>query len=216
MSGGSRHGQRRLAPPAHRPSGGAADAERLTTLLEPVVRALDMDLEGIKVVAAGRRRLVRIVVDADGGVSLDDIALASRELSAKLDKAEAMGEQPYTLEVSSPGVDRPLTQPRHWRRAVGRLVKVQLAGNGGTAGEVAAEGAADDGPVLEGRVAGTSEHGVTLEVAGAPQEYRYAELGPARVQIEFGHLDAGQDDDDLAEEDLDGAASAREEGSDGH
>jgi ribosome maturation factor RimP len=191
-------------------------------LLEPVVRALDMDLEGIKVVAAGRRRLLRVVVDADGGVSLDDIALASRELSAKLDAAEAMGEQPYTLEVSSPGVDRPLTQPRHWRRAAGRLVKVQLAGNGGAAGAPAArdpaddgpvvEGTLDDGPVVEGRVAGTSEHGVTLEVAGEPHEYSYGELGPARVQVEFGHFEAGQDDDDLAEEDLDGAASAREGG----
>jgi ribosome maturation factor RimP len=221
MSGGSRHGQRRLAQPAqHRSSGGAADAQRLTTLLEPVVRALDMDLEGIKVVAAGRRRLLRVVVDADGGVSLDDIALASRELSAKLDKAEAMGEQPYTLEVSSPGVDRPLTQPRHWRRAVGRLVKVQLAENGAAGAaadeDAVAEGATFDGPVVEGRVAGTSEHGVTLEVAGEPREYRYAELGPARVQVEFGHFDAGQDDDDLAEDDLDGAEGAREEGSDGH
>jgi ribosome maturation factor RimP len=64
-------------------------------------------------------------------------------------------------------------------------------------------------------VAGTSDHGVTLEVAGEPREYRYTELGLARVQVEFGHFDAGQDDDDLAE-DLDGAASAREEESDGH
>ena len=57
------------------------DADRLTRLLEPVVHALDMDLEGIRVTAAGRRRILRVVVDADGGVSLDDIALASRELS---------------------------------------------------------------------------------------------------------------------------------------
>ncbi len=82
---------------------------------------MNMDLEGIRVTAAGRRQVLRVVVDADGGVSLDDIALASRELSVKLDNSAEMGEQPYTLEVSSPGVDRPLTQPRHWRRAIGRL-----------------------------------------------------------------------------------------------
>ena len=83
-----------------------------------------MDLESVRVGSAGRRRLLRVVVDADGGVALDDIALISRDLSARLDETGAMGETAYTLEVSSPGVDRPLTQPRHWRRAVGRLVRV--------------------------------------------------------------------------------------------
>ncbi len=209
---GSRHGQRRLGQPAEqRPGGSAPDAARLTVLLEPVIRALDMDLEGIKVVAAGRRRLLRIVVDADGGVSLDDIALASRELSAKLDAAAAMGEQPYTLEVTSPGIDRPLTERRHWRRATGRLVKAPLTGQQGNG----------DAGCIEGRVAGTSEHGVTLEVAGKLREFRYAELGPARVQVEFGRLDPGQDDepardDESAGDDADGAAGPREERSDGH
>ena len=89
-----------------------------------------MDLEGVRVTSAGRRRLLRVVVDADGGVSLDDIEQVSRELSAVLDQAAAMGEAPYTLEVSSPGVDRPLTEPRHWRRAVGRLVTAPLAPHG--------------------------------------------------------------------------------------
>ena len=80
-----------------------------------------MDLEGIRITAAGRRRVLRLVVDGDGGVSLDVIALASRELSAVLDDSEVMGDVPYILEVSSPGVDRPLTERRHWRRAIGRL-----------------------------------------------------------------------------------------------
>src|SRR6202042_1566784 len=125
MHGGSRHGSRgqvkaqgRQAPgkPARpprppRPAVPLPDADRLTRLLEPVVHALDLDLESVRVSAAGRRRLLRVVVDADGGVSLDTIALASRELSARLDQAIEMGELPYTLEVSSPGVDRPLTEP---------------------------------------------------------------------------------------------------------
>ena len=117
---------------APRPGGRhSADPAELERLLEPIVRAAGMDLESVRVGSAGRRRLLRVIVDADGGVSLDDIALVSREVSARLDATGAMGEAPYTLEVSSPGVDRPLTLPRHWRRAVGRLVRVPLAGDNG-------------------------------------------------------------------------------------
>jgi ribosome maturation factor RimP len=164
--------------------GPAPDPERLKRLLEPVVHALGMDLEGIRVTSAGRRRILRVVVDADGGVSLDDIAIASRELSVRLDSTpemgDAMGEQPYTLEVSSPGVDRPLTQPRHWRRAIGRLVVAPLTGNGAA--------------TAEGRIAGTDESGVTLEHAGEARAFSYADLGPGRVQVEFGHFDVVEEE----------------------
>jgi ribosome maturation factor RimP len=85
-------------------------------VIEPVLHAMDIDLEAVKIARAGRRRVLRVIVDADGGVSLDDIAEVSRELSARLDAKDAMGDGPHTLEVSSPGVDRSLTQPRHWRR----------------------------------------------------------------------------------------------------
>src|SRR6201999_2994208 len=97
------------------------DTDQVAAVATPVVHALGMDLEAVKVTSAGRRRLLRIVVDSDRGVSLDDAALASREISAKLGASDVMGDMPYTLEVSSPGVDRPLTQPRHWQRALGRL-----------------------------------------------------------------------------------------------
>jgi ribosome maturation factor RimP len=174
------------------------DADRLSRLLEPVVHALGMDLESIRVTGAGRRRLLRVIVDADGGVSLDTIALASREMSARLDGATEMGDLPYTLEVSSPGVDRPLTQPRHWRRAIGRLVVVPLTG----------EAAAHDGneaASVQGRIAGSSNNGVTLDCDGELREYSYAELGPGRVQVEFGHLEPDEDeepfDEDQGEED---------------
>jgi ribosome maturation factor RimP len=193
----ARDGQGRAA----RPAPPLPDADRLTQLLEPVVHALDLDLESLRVSAAGRRRLLRVVVDADGGVSLDTMALASRELSARLDGAVEMGEQPYTLEVSSPGVDRPLTEPRHWRRAIGRLVVVSLTGQNG---QHAGNGA---GPA-EGRIAAAGDHGVTLDCDGVLHEYGYADLGPGRVQVEFGRLEPDEDElaaelsgDDLAEED---------------
>jgi ribosome maturation factor RimP len=204
MHGGSRRGShpranekangRGTGPRAAQP-GPAPDADRLVRLLEPVVHAMNMDLEGIRVTAAGRRRVLRVVVDADGGVSLDDIAVASRELSVKLDNSAEMGEQPYTLEVSSPGVDRPLTQPRHWRRAAGRLVVAPLKTH--AAGHQNGNGAA----LAEGRIVGSSERGVTLEHDGVARDYQYAELGPGRIQVEFGHFDDSAGDDDLGEED---------------
>src|SRR5262252_5353991 len=169
--------------PGRTRTGGRPDLDpaKLEALLEPIVRAAGLDLESVKIGSAGRRRLLRVVVDADGGVSLDDIALVSREASIRLDDTGAMGEAPYTLEVSSPGVDRPLTQRRHWRRAVGRLVRVPLAGSGDP--DPAAGGRA---AAVEGRVIAAGDNGIVLEVDGEHLEFGYAEMGPGRVQVEFG------------------------------
>jgi ribosome maturation factor RimP len=194
MQGNSRHGSSRA--PSRAPSRGAADAERIVGLLEPAVAAMGMDLEDVKITAAGRRRLLRIVVDADGGVSLDDMALVSRELSATLDRAAAMGEASYTLEVSSPGVNRPLTEPKHWRRAVGRVVSAPLRSQPGTSATAPAA-------TVTGRVAGADSSGVRIDVDGASREFGYSELGPGRIQIEFAPLD-GYADDGADEEGPDG------------
>jgi ribosome maturation factor RimP len=182
MHGNSRHGSLRSAP-----RGGSPDAERIASLLEPAVAAMGMDLESVRIASAGRRRLLRVVVDADGGVTLDDIALVSRELSATLDRSAAMGETSYTLEVSSPGVDRPLTEPKHWRRAVGRLVTVPLRSQAHSA-----PGALADPQAVTGRITGTDARGVLLDVAGESREFGYSELGPGRIQIEFAPLGEGE------------------------
>jgi ribosome maturation factor RimP len=170
---------------------GPADAEQLTRLLQPVVTAAGMDLENIRITATGRRRLLRVTVDADNGVSLDDITLISRTLSAELDAIGAMGETPYTLEVSSPGADRPLTEPRHWRRAAGRLVRAPLRTRSQSATETAGH-ARTAGPArtrtVEGRVLAATEDAVTLDVAGERREFGYAELGPGKILLEFGHF----------------------------
>jgi ribosome maturation factor RimP len=151
---------------------GRADEGRIADAIRPVVHASGMDLESVRVSAAGRRRLLRVVVDSDRGVSLDDAAAVSREISLVLDKSGVMGDYPYTLEVSSPGVDRPLTQPRHWRRAAGRLVTVKVA----EAGEVT------------GRVVSADADEVVLDIDGARQRFGYPRLGPGAIQIEFGRL----------------------------
>ncbi len=189
MHGSSRHSAPRLAasggPPA---AAGPAAAQELITLLEPVVGSMGMDLENVRITATGRRRLLRVIVDADGGVNLDDITRVSRALSAELDATGAMGETPYTLEVTSPGVDRPLTEPRHWRRAAGRLIRVPLTARS----QFVTDGRGRAGTV-EGRVLAASDHAVVLEVAGEQREYGYAELGPGKIVLEFGRAATGAD-----------------------
>lgn len=161
---------------------GTAQRERLTALVEQVVTAAGLDLEDVTVSPAGRRSVVRVVVDAEHGVSLDEVAEASRELSAALDEDEGiMGAAPYVLEVTSPGVDRPLTQPRHWRRAVGRLVRVPVVDPSEPSGTT---------EMVEGRVVRADDGGVVLAVDGQQREYRHGVLGQGRVQVEFTHPDA--------------------------
>lgn len=136
--------------------------------MEPLL-ALGLDLEAVDLTPAGKRRLLRVAVDKDGGVDLDDVAAATREISRLLDETDVMGEQPYTLEVSSPGVDRPLTLPRHWRRNIGRLVTVTVR----------------DGKTLTGRVAAADEDGADLDVDGTPQRVGLSDVTKAKVQIEL-------------------------------
>jgi ribosome maturation factor RimP len=193
MPGGSRHAPkprgaaeggrspqtapRRTVKAAAAASAAPVDETRIADVIRPVIAAAGMDLESVRVSAAGRRRLLRVVVDSDRGVSLDDAAEVSRELSAALDTVALMGDFPYTLEVSSPGVDRPLTDHRHWRRAVGRLVQVTVTDSDGARS-------------VSGRVAAADAEGVTLDVEGDPKTRRrfpHALLGPGAIQVEFGH-----------------------------
>ena len=143
--------------------------QRVRDALVPVVAEAGYDLEDVSLTAAGRRSVVRVVVDRDGGVDLDAVAEISRIVSDALDGAEVMGAAPYVLEVTSPGIDRPLTEPRHWRRATGRLVRVSVA---------------DKGPVT-GRVSEADDNKVTLDVDGDARAFAYPDLGPGHVQVEF-------------------------------
>lgn len=141
----------------------------LEDLLVPVTEAHGLDLEDVSASPVGRRSLLRVVVDKDGGVTLDEIADLTRAVSAKLDHAEAMEDLPYTLEVTSPGVDRPLTLPRHWRRNADRLVEVQPT----------------EGASVIGRIVAADDAGVQLLVDGEQRRVAYAEVDRARIQVEF-------------------------------
>jgi ribosome maturation factor RimP len=152
----------------------AVSRQRVRDALEPVVAGAGYDLEDVSITAAGRRSVVRVIVDRDGGLDLDAVADISRVISDALDGDAVMGDSPYTLEVSSPGVDRPLTQPRHWRRAVGRLVQAAVT----------------DGGAVTGRVRSADDAGVTFDVDGAERVVSYADIGPGHVQVEFSRQEA--------------------------
>lgn len=189
--GGSAHrGRADAAAPTGGPAAQAGarrsrdeTAAELSRLLTPAVAEAGFDLEAVEVRPAGRRRLVKIVVDGDDGVSLDDVADLSHAASELLDASDVMGAAPYVLEVTSPGVDRPLTEARHWRRAAGRLVEVPVDG--------------EEGGRIEGRVVSAGEDAVVIDVVPAKKqakgrpvkvvrrEFALADLGPGHVQVEF-------------------------------
>jgi ribosome maturation factor RimP len=174
--------------PARAPARGAGLTtlrDRLIEVIAPVTDQAGFDLERVTVSRVGRRHSVQVIVDRDGGIGLDAIADVSRAVSEALDAAEAAGAAAvpgeYVLEVSSPGVDRPLTEPRHWRRNIGRLVTVRVA----------------DGQSVTGRIAATTTDAVVLEVDDTTRELPYPQLGPGRVQVELrppGGDDEGEGD----------------------
>jgi ribosome maturation factor RimP len=182
---------------------------QIRSIVEPVVNRRGFDLEDLTVSRAGRRHVVRVTVDADGGVTHDELSDLSRDVSAGLDAVESGRDGQrggeliagsYTLEVSSPGVDRPLTLPRHWRRNVGRLVRVSVGGT-----------------TLTARIASADEAGVTFTVDGQTRTVAHPELGPGRVQVEFnrpGGVPSAEDEDwELPGDDGDPELTGEEDGS---
>jgi ribosome maturation factor RimP len=143
--------------------------DQLGSLLDPVVNECGFDLDHVEVSAAGRRRLVRVLIDSDAGVTLDDVATVTRAISQAMDTHRAMGEASYTLEVSSRGIDRPLTLPRHWRRNLGRLVSVVKV----------------DGGTSTGRIVRSDLSSATIDVDGGEEIIDFADVKKAQIQVEF-------------------------------
>ena len=152
-------------------AGPGATEARIDDAIAQPLRDLGFDIEAIELTPAGKRRVLRIAVDKDGGITLDDVAEATRAINDVLDdeSTDVMGQLPYTLEVTSRGVDRPLTLPRHWRRNADRLVKVTLV----------------EGGAVTGRIGASDEEQVTLDVDGEEHSIRYTDVEKALVQIEF-------------------------------
>ena len=162
-----------------------SQVERLRALTGPAVESAGLVLEELTVTPVGRRRLLRITVDLPedvrGGVPVDAVATASQAISTALDDSDVMGQTPYVLEVSSPGIDRPLVEPRHWKRARGRLVQVRLT----------------DGEHLQGRLNQVGADGVVV----GDTSLAWSRLRSGRVEVEFGRSpDDEPADDDLADD----------------
>jgi ribosome maturation factor RimP len=173
------------------PAMSASQAKALRSLAEPIVAGLDCDLEDVVIRQAGKRRLVRIVVDHHtGGLTLDLVASISRDISRVLEDSTVLGNSAYVLEVTSPGVDRPLTLPRHWTRAVGRLVQVTPT----------------SGDTIEGRVLSADATQAVLDVDGTEKPVEYSDVVRAVVQVEFTRIDQVELDElDEVDADADGS-----------
>lgn len=142
-----------------------ASTERLQAIIDPLLAELGFDLESVAMLNPQNRRVLSIVIDGDGGVTLDAIAQVSREISALLDGQDVMGPEPYSLEVSSRGVSSPLELPRHWRRNIGRLVRVKRR----------------DLPELTDRIIEVDDEGVMV----GSERVRYSDIVKAIVQVDF-------------------------------
>jgi ribosome maturation factor RimP len=142
----------------------------LTELLTPAVTRAGFVLEEVTVTPVGKRRLVAVVVDCeDRNPSLDEVTVVSKEVSAILDNYTQMGEMPFTLEVTTPGIDRPLTLGRHWKKNIGRLVKITP----------------ETGEKYIGRIASVKDNAVTIEIKGKESEISFAEISRAQIEVEF-------------------------------
>jgi ribosome maturation factor RimP len=148
-------------------------SEKITELVQPVVESAGFFLEDVHVLSPGNHRIITCIVDGQTPLNLDQVTSVSRNISELLDTAEFMGETAFTLEVTSPGVDRPLTLARHWQKNINRLVRVVHL----------------DGSVTAGRITSAeSTHAILVEdIKGKSKEHTvvFAEVKRATVEIEF-------------------------------
>lgn len=155
----------------------AVKESALMTVLEPIVHEHGMEIDALKVVRAGKRSVLRITLDGDGasghGLTIDDIADATRAISAALDDSDVTGNAPYTLEVGTRGVSAPLTRPAHWRRNITRLVAITPV----------------EGEKYTGRITAADEEGADLDIDGESRHIEYQQVRKAVVQVEMNRKD---------------------------
>ena len=142
-----------------------SNKEQVAAVITPAIEALGFYVEDISITSAGRRSMLTVIVDGDTHLSLDQVTVATKAISEIVENLPTLGNNPFTLEVTSPGLDRPLTKPRHWRKNLDRLVKVVLL----------------DGKEVKGRVKDVSESNATLD----EQVINFADIKRATLEIEF-------------------------------
>ena len=134
-------------------------------MITPAIEALGFYVEDISITTAGRRSMLTVIVDGDTHLSLDQVTVATKAISEIVENLPTLGNNPFTLEVTSPGLDRPLTKPRHWRKNKDRLIKIVL----------------NDGKEISGRIKDSTEADVTVD----EQNVKFADIKRATLEIEF-------------------------------
>lgn len=151
--------------------------DQISELITPALQQAGYFLEDINVVSPGNHRIVTVIVDGESALNLDQVTVASKLVSELIDEASFMGETPFTLEVTSPGIDRPLTLPRHFAKNVTRLVKITKS----------------DGAVINGRITSNTDADVTVTVTEKKETKEVivalADIKRAVVEIEFNRKD---------------------------
>jgi len=154
-----------------------AITDQIAQLVTPAVEAQGFFLEEVLLVSPGKHRIITCIVDGDTSLNMDQVTAVSRAISELLDEAPFMGEAAFTLEVTSPGVDRPLTKPRHFAKNVDRLLKVTRT----------------NGEVITGRITANTDADVTLLVTEKKESKEtviaFADIKRATVEIEFNRKD---------------------------
>jgi ribosome maturation factor RimP len=139
--------------------------EDISDAVTPALSALGFYLEDVTITSAGRRSMLTIIVDGDTHLSLDQVTSATKAIGEIVESIQSLGETPFTLEVTSPGLDRPLTKPRHWRKNIDRLVKIVLL----------------DGKEIKGRIKAASENSATVD----ENEIKFSDIKRASLEVEF-------------------------------
>ena len=139
--------------------------EEISAAITPALSALGFYLEDVTITSAGRRSMLTVIVDGDTHLSLDQVTSATKAIGEIVESLQSLGDTPFTLEVTSPGLDRPLTKPRHWRKNIDRLVKVVLL----------------DGKEVKGRIKAASEVSATV----GESEINFTDIKRASLEVEF-------------------------------
>ena len=139
--------------------------EDISAAITPALSALGFYLEDVTITSAGRRSMLTIIVDGDTHLSLDQVTSATKAIGEIVEGLQSLGDTPFTLEVTSPGLDRPLTKPRHWRKNIDRLVKIVLL----------------DGSVVNGRIKSATETDVLVDDVSI----EFSAIKRATLEVEF-------------------------------
>jgi len=144
--------------------------EVISSTLAPIISGAGFYLEEVTL-SSDAPKILTVIIDGDTPLNLDQVTSVTKEISELLEQLPELGDFPFTLEVSSPGIDRPLTLPRHWRKNLGRLVTITL----------------QDGSVVKGRIGELVDQLIKID----ERELALSDITRAQVEIEFKSLKKG-------------------------